>query len=183
MRVTGGQAKGIPIKAPKGVETRPTSDKVREAVFQTLGRLVEEARVLDLFAGSGALGIEALSRGAEFCVFVDKASAATRIIEDNLVKAGFRERAEVIRSDFRSAVRLLSRSGENFNLILLDPPYGGDLLEQTAAALDAHPLTGARPIIVVEHFKKDAPPAAIGGITPTETRFYGQTAITYYFGV
>ena len=104
MRITGGAAKGIPIKAPKGLETRPTSDKVREAVFQTIGPFLPEARVLDLFAGSGALGLEALSRGANFCCFVEKELSAARIIGENLEKTGFRKNADILRLDFRAAI-------------------------------------------------------------------------------
>lgn len=182
MRITGGAAKGIPIKAPKGLETRPTSDKVREALFQTLGDLLEGRRALDLFAGSGALGLEALSRGAESCVFVEKSSAAARMLFENITKAGFQEKAEVIRLDFRSSARVLHKRGKSFNLVFIDPPYEGGLLPEVASTLDSFPIVTSDAILIVEHFKKTIPPPKMGGISLSRTRFYGQTAVTYYFG-
>jgi len=182
MRITGGEAKGVPIKAPKGRRTRPTSDKVREGVFQTLGDIVLGARVLDLFAGSGALGIEALSRGADFCCFVEKSRTAVEVISANLQKTHFHEKAETIRSDFLTALKILHRRGELFHLILIDPPYEGDFLEQVVASLVATPVLAPGAVVVVEHFKKTLPPAHIGGLPQKKTRLYGQTSITYYLG-
>jgi 16S rRNA (guanine(966)-N(2))-methyltransferase RsmD len=182
MRITGGVAKGIPIKAPKGLETRPTSDKVREAVFQTLEGLLEGRRALDLFAGSGALGLEALSRGADSCVFVEKSLATAKILLENVNKAGFREKADIIRTDFRNAARTLHKKGELFDLIFIDPPYEGGYLEEVASILVSHPIITPDAVLVVEHFKKTIPPPEIAGISLSRTRFYGQTGITYYFG-
>ncbi|RJP21356.1 MAG: 16S rRNA (guanine(966)-N(2))-methyltransferase RsmD [Candidatus Abyssobacteria bacterium SURF_5] len=180
MRITGGQMKGIVLRAPRGLETRPTSDKVREAVFQTLGGLVSGTRVLDLFAGSGALGIEAISRGADFCVFVEKDRSAVRVIADNIARAGMQDKSRIVRSDFRDAVKMLSRHGETFRLILLDPPYASDILTGVAATLAANPIVAQGGILVLEHFKKTTAPDSLAGITTAETRYYGQTAITYY---
>lgn len=181
MRIGGGKAKGMQLKAPKGLDTRPTSDKVREAVFQTLGRSVTEARVLDLFAGSGALGVEALSRGAEFAVFVEKAQIAARSIAENLVKTKFREQAEIIQADFRSALRMLDRRGDVFHIILIDPPYRAGLIADIGRALQAHHVVVPQSIVVLEHFKKVTPPPDIAGIPRSRTRLYGQTAVSYYF--
>ena len=123
MRVVSGTYGGRRLTAPKGTATRPTSDKVREALFSALGPL-HEARVLDLFAGSGALGIEALSRGAEHATFVDSAARATAAIRVNLeaLEVGV-DRFELHRRDARAFVRTARASGRHYDLVLLDPPY------------------------------------------------------------
>jgi len=180
MRITGGTAGGIPIKAPKGARTRPTSDKVREALFNTLGDDIPGGTVLDLFAGSGALAIEALSRGAERAVLIEKDPAAVRIIESNLEKTDLAERAVIVRGDFRSALAKLSQRGEVFDLIFIDPPYESDLLDRAAEAISEHRITTTTSIIVVEHFKKSLLPESIAGIPFGRTRGYGQTSLSYY---
>ncbi|MBI4830765.1 MAG: 16S rRNA (guanine(966)-N(2))-methyltransferase RsmD [Candidatus Lindowbacteria bacterium] len=181
MRITGGQAKGILIKAPKNMRTRPTSDKVREALFDTLGGNVIERNVLDLFAGSGALAIEALSRGANYAALVERDSVAVSLIEENLERAGFSEKAETFRADFRAAIRKFAKSGRQFDLILIDPPYQSGLLEQIALALAEHRILLPRAIVVLEHFRKTDPPPSISDIPLSRTRFYGQTALSYFF--
>lgn len=180
MRVTGGTAKGILIRAPKGMRTRPTSDKLRGALFDTVQESVALARALDLFAGSGALGIEALSRGAEHVVFVESDANAVRTIADNLAKTRLDEKGEILKADFRSAVRKLKRRGEEFDLVFIDPPYQGGLLEDMADVLTTHCITSPGAIIVVEHFKKTEPPPSISGIPLARTRTYGQTALSYF---
>jgi 16S rRNA (guanine(966)-N(2))-methyltransferase RsmD len=180
MRVTGGHAKGITIRTPKGSHVRPTSDKVREALFDTLGVDVADTRVLDLFSGSGALGIEALSRGAEHVTFVEHDPIALRAIAENLARVGLAEKSEIVRLDFRSALRKLGRRERKFHLILADPPYQRNLLENMADAIAQHSITLRETIIVIEHFKKTEPPPAIAGIPLVETRTYGQTALSYF---
>jgi 16S rRNA (guanine966-N2)-methyltransferase len=133
MRVIAGIHKGRRLQTPGGLETRPTSDRVREALFSILGERVAEARVLDLFAGSGALGIEALSRGAASATFVDNAAPAVRAIGANLEALG--ADAEVVRAEARRFLGGASRSARQYDLVFLDPPYrlaaslGGDLSE------------------------------------------------------
>ena len=180
MRITGGAAKGIPLKAPGGASTRPTSDKVREALFSVLGESISDARVLDLFAGSGALGIEALSRGARYAVFVESSPAAIRTITANLETAGLSETAEIIRADFRAALRKIGKRDDSFDIVFLDPPYQAGLLEDTAGALARHNIVSLHSIIVVEHFKKTRPPGSISDIPLSRTRTYGQTCLSYY---
>jgi 16S rRNA (guanine966-N2)-methyltransferase len=139
MRVIAGQYKGHRLQTPPGVDTRPTSDRVREALFSILGGRVKDTRVLDLYAGSGALGIEALSRGAQEATFVDSAAAAVRAIEANLeaVKA----EATVIRAEARRFLGGASRSARQYDLVFVDPPYrlapslGRDLSAAVAAVL------------------------------------------------
>lgn len=139
MRVIAGTYGGRRLQAPPGTDTRPTADRVREALFSILGARVEGARVLDLFAGSGALGIEALSRGAEQATFVDNAPAAIRAIGANLEALG--ADAQVVRAEARRFLGGASRSGRSYDLVFLDPPYrlgaslGGDLSAALAAVL------------------------------------------------
>ncbi len=181
MRVTGGKLRGIPIKAPGGKRTRPTSDKIRQALFNVLGDSVAGARTLDLFAGSGALAIEALSRGAESAIFVEKDTSAVRVMRANIEKMRLSEKARVLRSDFRSALARLSREGERFDIIFIDPPYEGDLLADVRAALRENNVTTKDTIIVVEHFAKTTPPETISGLPLNNTRAYGQTSLSYYY--
>ena len=121
MRVIAGEWRGRPLKAPPGAATRPTSDRVREALFSILAAKVPGARVLDLFAGSGALGIEALSRGAKTATFVDKAAPAIRAVGGNLEALGADGR--VVRAEARRFLGGASRSGRSYDLVFLDPPY------------------------------------------------------------
>ncbi|MBI5118062.1 16S rRNA (guanine(966)-N(2))-methyltransferase RsmD [Candidatus Poribacteria bacterium] len=180
MRITGGQARGIIIRAPKNMRTRPTSDKVREALFDTLGARVADRNVLDLFAGSGALAIEALSRGAKQAALVERDPVAARLIHENLTRGGFSERAEVFVTDFRDAIRIFGRTARQFDLVFIDPPYQSDLLDQITLVLEKHRVVAPRAIVVLEHFKKIEPPPAVSEIPLSRTRFYGQTALSYY---
>jgi 16S rRNA (guanine966-N2)-methyltransferase len=123
MRVIAGTAKGMPLKVPRGDTMRPTSDMVREAIFDILGETPVGARVLDLFAGTGALAIEALSRGAENAVLIERAARCVRIIGENLAKTRFADQADVIHGDVYPEVRKLDADGQEFDLVLADPPY------------------------------------------------------------
>jgi 16S rRNA (guanine966-N2)-methyltransferase len=133
MRVVAGSAGGRPLRAPEGRETRPTSDRVREAVFNALGSLdaIEGAVVADLYAGSGALGIEALSRGADRATFVEAAPAARAVIEANLETTGFEDRATVVARDVLDHLRSTT---DRYDLVLADPPYAFDRWPELAAA-------------------------------------------------
>jgi 16S rRNA (guanine966-N2)-methyltransferase len=139
MRVVAGSARGRRLVTPSGDEVRPTTDRVREAVFNALGSLdvLHDARVLDLFAGSGALGVEALSRGAAHAEFVDSSPAALRAVRTNLDAARLGDRATVVRADALAHVRRLAEQGHRFDLALLDPPYAFDGWEELLAVVPA----------------------------------------------
>ena len=180
MRITGGKNRGLTIKTPMGGRTRPTSDKVREALFSVLGDQTEGARVLDLFAGSGALAIEAMSRGAERAVVVEKSSTVVSTIRLNLDTAGFAGATRIIRADFRSAIARLKKDGESFDLVFVDPPYESGLLDKAAAELGDSGIVADDGVIVLEHFKKTEPPDSVCGIPLDKRRDYGQTSLSFY---
>jgi 16S rRNA (guanine966-N2)-methyltransferase len=176
LRVIAGSLRGRALLSPPdGV--RPTSDRVRESLFARLGD-VGGCRVLDLCAGTGALGIEAISRGAEALVAVDQARHAIKTISRNLERLGIADRAEVVRSDARGAVRGLGARGLLFDLVFLDPPYAGDEIpEILAALLDTRVVTNEA-VVVVESAKRH-PLAPAEGFLVTAERTYGDTRITW----
>ena len=151
-----GSARGTRLRVPPLAGLRPTGDRVRESLFQVLAPCLPGARVLDLFAGSGALGIEALSRGADAALFVDRERAAVAAVRDNLERARLAGRARVWRRDWRAALRALARAGERFDLVLLDPPYAGDLAVRAAAALARTELLAAGATLAIEHRRGSA---------------------------
>ena len=172
MRVVAGLYRGRRLVAPPGDATRPTSDRVRESLFSVLGPSVEGARVLDLFAGSGALGIEALSRGAAAAVFVDRAPAAIKAVQANLVALGIE--ADVRRLEARAALRAASARSEAYDLVFLDPPYrrAAELGRALSEALPAVLAPGAR--VVTESDRRE--PLEL--VLPvTDERRYGDTVI------
>ena len=153
MRVVAGSAKGRKLVAPEGMATRPTTDQLKEAMFNIIQFEVADRRVLDLFAGSGQLGIEALSRGAAHCTFVDERRESLRVIRENLEKTGFSDKALVASGD---ALAFLGRqSPRQFDLILLDPPYGGGLLKKSICAVAAFDILAPDGIIVCESGAED----------------------------
>ena len=177
MRIVGGQLGGRVLRAPAGAATRPTSEKVREAVFDILGPIAG-APVLDLFAGTGALGLEALSRGAAHATFVDSARAAVTAIRGNLRALGLDDRATVIAGD---AVASAARHAPPapWRLGFVDPPYRSDLAVRAVAGLPAHHLT-ADAVIVIEHDRHNAPPDLLGSLLRTDQRRYGDTLISFF---
>ncbi|MBE3589854.1 MAG: 16S rRNA (guanine(966)-N(2))-methyltransferase RsmD [Firmicutes bacterium] len=178
MRVIAGEARGRRLLAPPGRITRPTSDRVREALFSMLQGAVEGARVLDLYAGSGALGIEALSRGARVAVFVELDPAALRCIRLNLERCGFTERARIWREDAARALRRLGQDGERFDLLFLDPPYASEELERCWPLLPAVAAEGA--VVAVEMSARRPAPDGEGRLELWRSREYGDTALRLY---
>ncbi len=149
MRIITGRARGAHLRAPSGTETRPTAERTKEAVFSILGGSMPGARVLDLFAGSGQLGLEALSRGAERAVFCDRSREAAEVIKANLAKTRLEHAAEVYMMDWSACLRRLSR-GEGFDLVFLDPPYAKGLLPEALRELTEKGLLRAGARVVCE---------------------------------
>lgn len=177
MRIVAGKWGGRALASPRGRTVRPTADRVREALFAILGERVAGARVLDLFAGTGALGLEALSRGADSAVFVESDPAAFAVLTRNVAALG-EEGTRRLRSDWRRAVRRLAREGCRFSLVFLDPPYGTGIAAAAARAIDREGLAEPGAAVVVEEASK----APAGNYPPgwrvAAERRYGDTRVT-----
>jgi 16S rRNA (guanine966-N2)-methyltransferase len=181
-RVIAGSARGVRLAAP-GPGTRPLTDRVKQTLFAVLEPELEGAVVLDLFAGSGAGGIEALSRGAARAVFVDKDAGAVRVIHENLRRTRLEGSARVVRRDALAWLADTGGTGATvdgpFDIVVVDPPYADiaslvRALEQVAA----HVRPGG--LVVSKHFWRDAPPAVIGLLASGRERRFGETALTFY---
>ena len=175
MRVITGSARGCRLNTLPGEDTRPTTEKVKEGLFSAIQFEIEGRRVLDLFAGSGQLGIEALSRGAASCIFVDQNPAAIPIIRDNLRRARLEEHAQVIATE---ATGYLRRPKERFDLVFLDPPYASGLLESVLPAVAPHVNDGG--LIVCETDGDTALPMRVDRFYLSRTRRYGRVCLRFY---
>lgn len=184
LRVIAGVWRGRRLKAGRQAGAallRPTADRVRTSLFDRLAPLLPGARVLDLFAGTGALGIEALSRGAVRVTFVEQAAGALRLLEANLAALGV-EDARVLREEAFRALGRLVRAGEKFDLILADPPYGSGLAAKLVSCLDQAPLLPAGGVLVVEHDRREDLPPAGGWLVLVDRKRYGDTILTHFRG-
>ncbi len=180
MRVISGSAGGQRLTTPAGNATRPTADRVKEALFSILDSAgsLPEARVLDLFAGSGALGIEALSRGASHATLVEKARPALATLQGNLRQTRLAPQSTVLAMDVFAALELLLRQEKRFDLVLLDPPYARGLHVQVLERIA--PLVAIDGLVVAEASARLPLPERIGGIRRTDRRVYGDTALDFY---
>ena len=175
MRVITGTARGRRLKELEGMETRPTTDRVKEGLFSAIQFEIEGRRVLDLFAGTGQLGIECLSRGAASAVFVDRRADAVKLIRENLKLTALSDRARVVAGD---SMEFLAALKERFDIVLLDPPYAAGLLEPAVSRLTAFDILNPHGIIVAEHpaDRRLPPPAAPYRVRRTDR--YGKIAVT-----
>ncbi|MDX2170724.1 MAG: 16S rRNA (guanine(966)-N(2))-methyltransferase RsmD [Deltaproteobacteria bacterium] len=182
MRVIAGSARGRRLDTVAGWSVRPTADRVKEALFSALGSraTLDGATVLDLFAGSGALGIEALSRGARHVTFVEQDRAARLVLARNLERCGFNDRATLLSVSVRRAVEDLGRRRALFDGALLDPPYGRGLAAATLTALGQSGLLAADAWVAAEHHVDDVLADRYGGLQLTASKRYGSTALTLY---
>ena len=179
-RVIAGTARGIRLAAP-GPATRPLGDRVKQTLFAVLDAELRDARVLDLFAGSGAAGIEALSRGARAATFVERDRVAARAIDDNLRRTHLAARAMVVRADAIGWLAARGTGNEPWDIAIVDPPYAEtDLLERALEALGRHGVVTAGGRVVAKHFWRKTPPARIGLLASERERRFGETALTFY---
>lgn len=179
MRVIAGKAKGRRLRVPKRKGVRPTSDYLREALFDILGPSVYGIRFLDLYAGSGAVGIEALSRGSAEVVFLEQDPACLQVLRANLEATGLGPGQVVTGDVLRVLPRLARRRGE-FDIIFVDPPYGTGLARRTLEVLASGDLLGPQGIVIIEHFAKEHLPQRIGSLRRTRERAHGQTVLSFY---
>lgn len=168
------------MKTVKGLSTRPTSGRVKESLFNMLTYMIRGSEVLDLFAGTGSLGIEALSRGAGRAVFIDKNAECYAAIRTNLENTGFAGRAEVYLMDFTEGIKRLSGKGRKFDLVLLDPPYNKNFIMETLNLLEKNDIIEVGGKITAEHGKSESLPERCGRFKAVDSRKYGDTMITIY---
>jgi 16S rRNA (guanine966-N2)-methyltransferase len=179
MRLTGGNDRGRKLRAPRGATTRPTAARVREAIFNILGP-APEAAVLDLYAGTGALGIEALSRGARAAVFVERDGRARAALARNLRELGLEARAVTVGSNVLQALARLSQAGQRFSWVFVDPPYASDDAQRTLSALAGNDILTGGGVVVIEHDKRRVPPPSAGDLHLVDRRVYGDTGVSFY---
>lgn len=176
MRIIAGSAKGRRLHSPKSPLIRPVSDKVKEAIFNILGRRVDDSNVLDLFAGTGSVGLEALSRGALRCVFVESYPHALSLLQKNIGVCGFVDRAFIFRGKVPGVLNRLKKKGA-FGLVFVDPPYDRGLISPTLEAIVGYKLIDAQSCVIVEHSPREAPVGS--GLDVFDSRQYGQTLVSF----
>ncbi len=183
MRIIAGSARGRRLFSPKDHRIRPTSDKVKEALFNILNGMIGSfsgCSILDIYAGTGNLGIEALSRGAAEAVFIDNHRDSVALVKKNLEMTGFSERSRVVLRDSIAALKSLEESGRTFRLVFIDPPYQQELLEKVMFYLASSSLIDATSFIIAEFSSKENPGASFGHLREIDRRTYGDTALAFF---
>ncbi|MEG1547904.1 MAG: 16S rRNA (guanine(966)-N(2))-methyltransferase RsmD [Clostridia bacterium] len=177
MRIIAGEKRGCHIESPIGKNTRPTLDRVRESIFGIIQFELENKTVLDMFAGSGAMGLEALSRGARFAAFCDSSHESAQVIRTNIAKLGFQRCTQVYECDFRVAVQHLKRLDSSFDLVFLDPPYEYGLADVAIKVLMDEKALSQDFMVIVEHSLK-LPPQLPDGLVIKSSRHYGGVGVS-----
>jgi len=178
--VLAGELKGQRLATAKGSVTRPTADRVRIACLDTLMPYLDRGPFLDVFAGAGGVGIEALSRGAPSAVFVEQDALALRALRDNIERLKLGERARVVRADAARALEDLARRGERFAVAFLDPPYDSPRAAPALAVLGAGAALLPGAVVVLQHRSKASPPAALGALEVWKAKKFGETTLTFF---
>ena len=180
MRIIAGAYKGRRLTTPRGDTTRPTADQVRVALLDTLMPWLPEAHVLDLFAGAGGVGLEALSRGAAHVSFVERDARAVHALRANVATLDVAHAVRIIRDPVLRALHALRAEGARFDVVFLDPPYEGDDASATVEALGDGALLADGAVVVAQHLTKRPPPASAGALTAFRTRRFGETTLTFF---
>ena len=180
MRILAGALKGRRLVTPRGDTTRPTADQVRIALMDTLMPRLDGARVLDLFAGAGGVGLEALSRGAAHATFVERDAQAITALRENVTALDVAALVSVRRGDVLRELPGLLAGGERFDIVFLDPPYDGGLVETTLEMLGGGGLMLPDALVIAQHFTKRAPAPIVGRLGSFRTRRFGETTLTFY---
>ncbi len=180
MRISSGDRRGRRLRSPRGRQVRPTSDFLRQALFNILGVRVQGARLLDLFAGTGAVGLEALSRGASAVTFVERDARAVESLRGNVAALEFTDRIRLIAGDALPTLARLEAAGELFDIIFVDPPYVGDLVSRCMERLAQGAVLSDNGVLVVQAFHKTALPERAGLLARLRERRYGESALTFY---
>jgi 16S rRNA (guanine(966)-N(2))-methyltransferase RsmD len=180
MRVIGGHARGRRLKVPKGRDLRPTSSRVKEALFDILPHDLSGTKVLDLFAGTGNVSIEALSRGAAEAILIDSSNESSKAIRENLRRFRLSDRTRVWRVPVVRAVRLLARRGETFDMIFLDPPYEQRWVATTIKAIAEGGLLRPAGVLIAEHSFREELQSRYGALVLADQRRYGSTLLSFF---
>ncbi len=180
MRVISGASKGKVLKIPKGLHTRPTSDKVKEALFSMIHFHIPGSIVLDLFSGTGSLGIEALSRGAEKAYFVDNHPKSIQTIKENIHSTGYGSKSVVLFCDAQKAIQKLVSADEQIDIVFMDPPYHENLILPCIYTMIEKKLLKKTGLLIIEHDQKEKLPECIDILSKIKEKRYGNTRITIY---
>lgn len=178
MRVISGSARGLKLKAPKGLNTRPTADRIKESLFNIIANDLYDINFLDIFSGSGGIGIEALSRGAAQAVFIDSSKESVEVISENLKAARLYDKARIIKSDVFSAVSRLGGEKRKFDIIFMDPPYGKGLVEETINAVKKADILAENGFIIAEQ-ASDEPDILIEPFNVFRVKNYNKIKMTF----
>ena len=180
MRIIAGEYKGRMLDFPKNVDVRPTQDRVREALFNVIAPQIQGKLVLDLFAGSGSLGIEAISRGAKKATFVENNLKCIHIIKKNIEKVAIESKTAILKMDVFKALGTFDEKGDIFDIVFLDPPYYKELPKKALIMLSQYDILSPTNTIVIEHFKKDNIPENINNILIYNQKKYGDTVLSFF---
>lgn len=180
LRVISGKAKGRKLKCPSGKAIRPTSDMVKESLFNIIGADIYNSRFLDLFSGTGSIGIEALSRGANICYFVEKVYNNIKYINDNIKLLDSTDNAKVLHMDVLDALYYFSKNDIKFDIIYIDPPYYKNLYVEPLNKISEYKLLDSYGYIIVEHHKNDILNDKYENLQKVRVRKYGETVLTFY---
>lgn len=180
MRIIAGLVKGFLLKAPKGLDVRPTSDRVKETVFNILSSKMTGAAVLDLFAGTGNLGLEALSRGATSAVFLDASRKSLEVVKENIAHTKFDDRCEVRKTDALLGIGFFQKNHRKFDLIFCDPPYNQGLIGKVVTKLDdPDSILSLDGILIIEHSRHEGWPDSLEYLQLRRTEKFGETLISF----
>ena len=176
MRISGGELKRRELKTPKGNDTRPTSGITKESIFNIIGTGIKDLTVLDLFSGSGALGIEALSRGAAFSIFVEKEKLPLKCIHENILKLSLGDKTKILKKELPSQIKSIFMDKKP-DLIFMDPPYSKGLVNPTLKALEQTDLINKKTMVIVEHSRDEVPDNSFFEVI--NTRKYGKSLVSF----
>jgi 16S rRNA (guanine(966)-N(2))-methyltransferase RsmD len=180
MKIVAGKNRGNKLKSLKGLSIRPTSQKVREALFDILGISIEGTYFLDLFAGTGAIGIEALSRGAQKVIFIEKEIKCIKIIKENLKKTKNNQNSLVFKIDFLSGIKLLAKKNYLLDFIFLDPPYNMGLVNISLLEISKLPILKKNSVVIVQNYKKEKVEENINNLKLYDQRKYGESYLSFF---
>lgn len=180
MRIVAGTAKGRALEGPKGQNIRPTADQVRESLFNILGQWLDGQKVLDLYAGTGALALEAISRGAVSAVLVDRDREALGLCRKNAESLGFEAQVRILGMPVSRAVQTLGKEGASFDLIFADPPYAAEAITEVLEQVAANKLLAPGGTLVFEHDRHESAPEAHAGLMRIDSRAFGQTRVSLF---